>query len=94
MFYVRNIHCLSSGLCYCYFVEKGPLIIYLEGKSDYFTNRMQSGLKIISFNVNGVLNPIKRSKILSKLKKEKAQIAFLQETHESIRTCKTKKAGF
>ena len=45
---------------------------------------MQSGLvKIISFNVNGVLNPIKRSKILSKLKKEKAQIAFLQETHMS-----------
>lgn len=38
-------------------------------------------VKIISFNVNGVLNPIKRSKILSKLKKEKAQIAFLQETH-------------
>lgn len=45
---------------------------------------MQSGLvKIISFDVNGVLNPIKRSKILSKLKKEKAQIAFLQETHMS-----------
>lgn len=39
-------------------------------------------VKIISFNVNGVLNPIKRSKILlKKLKKEKAQIAFLQETH-------------
>lgn len=38
MFYVINIHCLSSGLCYCYFVEKVPLIIYyLEGKSDYLT---------------------------------------------------------
>ena len=37
-------------------------------------------MKISSFNVNGVLNPIKRSKILSKLKKEKAQIALLQET--------------
>lgn len=45
---------------------------------------MHSGdVKIISFNVNGVLNPIKRSKILSKLKKEKAQVAFLQETHMS-----------
>ena len=36
---------------------------------------------MISFNVNGVLNVIKMSKILSKLKKEKAQIALLQETH-------------
>lgn len=40
-------------------------------------------VEIISFNVNGVLNPIKRSKILTKLKREKAQIAFLQETHLS-----------
>lgn len=38
-------------------------------------------IKITSFNVNGVHNPIKRSKILSKLKKGKTHIAFLQETH-------------
>lgn len=45
---------------------------------------MHSGcLKIISLNVNGVLNPVKRTKILTKLKKEKAQVAFLQETHMS-----------
>lgn len=44
---------------------------------------MQSiqGIKVTTFNVNGVHNPIKRGKILSKLKKEKTQIAFLQETH-------------
>lgn len=38
-------------------------------------------LKIISYNINGILNPAKRSKILSKLKKEKAHIALQQETH-------------
>ena len=38
-------------------------------------------LKIISFNINGVLNPTKRSKILSKMKKENAQIVLLQEMH-------------
>ena len=52
-------------------------------------------MRIISFNVNGVLNPIKRSKILSKLKKEKAQIAFLQETHMSqTEHAKLKRMGF
>lgn len=38
---------------------------------------------MISYNVNGVLNPVKRTKILSKLKIEKAQVALLQETHMS-----------
>lgn len=37
----------------------------------------------MSFNVNGVLNPQKRTKILSKLRKEKIQIALIQETHLS-----------
>lgn len=40
-------------------------------------------IKITSFNVNGIHNPIKRGKILSKLKKEKTLIALLQETHLS-----------
>ena len=44
------------------------------------------GIKITSFNVNCVHNPIKRGKILSKLKKcnntcEKTHVALLQETH-------------
>lgn len=52
-------------------------------------------LKIISFNINGVLNPIKRSKILSKMKKEKAQIVLLQETHlNSTEHEKLKRMGF
>ena len=38
-------------------------------------------LKIASFNINGILNPVKRGKILSKLKKDKIQVAFLQESH-------------
>lgn len=38
-------------------------------------------IKVVSYNVNGVLNPIKRSKILSKMKKDRAGIVFLQETH-------------
>lgn len=37
--------------------------------------------KLISLNVNGLLNPIKHSKILTKLKRENKDIAFLQETH-------------
>lgn len=38
-------------------------------------------LKVISFNVNGILNPVKRRQILTKMKRENAQIVFLQETH-------------
>lgn len=52
-------------------------------------------VKIISYNVNGVLNPVKRSKILSKKKKEKAQIVLLQETHMSQpEHAKLKRFGF
>lgn len=52
-------------------------------------------LKIISFNINGVLNPTKRSKILSKMKKENAQIVLLQETHlNSTEHEKLKRMGF
>lgn len=41
---------------------------------------MQS-LKLATYNVNGLNNPVKRGTILSKLKKDKVQIAYLQETH-------------
>lgn len=44
---------------------------------------MVNTVNIISFNVNGIVNPQKRSKILSKLKKEKVHIALLQEMHLS-----------
>lgn len=33
--------------------------------------------------MNGPSNPVKRSKVLAKMKKEKAQVIFLQETHMS-----------
>lgn len=52
-------------------------------------------MKIISFNVNGVLNVMKMNKILSKLKKEKAQIALLQETHmNQMDHLRLKRKGF
>ena len=38
-------------------------------------------VKIASFNVNGILSPIKRSRIVTKMKKEKIDIVYLQETH-------------
>ena len=38
-------------------------------------------MNVISLNVNGLRSPIKQSKILTKLKRENIDIAFLQETH-------------
>lgn len=38
-------------------------------------------VKLVSYNVKGVLNLVKRSKILSKMRKDKAGIVYLQETH-------------
>ena len=38
-------------------------------------------LKVISHNVKGLHNPIKRKKILHQLKQANCQIAYLQETH-------------
>lgn len=41
---------------------------------------MTTGLvKVVSQNVNGILNPMKRSKILSKMEKEKARIVFFKK---------------
>ena len=52
-------------------------------------------VKLISYNINGLLNPIKRSKILSKMKKEQAHIVYLQETHLSDNEHgKLKRMGF
>ncbi len=38
-------------------------------------------IKVALYNVNGILNPIKRSKIMSKMKKEGVDVILLQETH-------------
>ena len=40
-------------------------------------------MKVMSLNVNGLGNPVKRAKVMSKVKKHKAQICLLQETHLS-----------
>lgn len=40
-----------------------------------------NSIKFCTFNAKGIHHPIKRKKILSFLKKDKVQIAFLQETH-------------
>ncbi|XDV21840.1 hypothetical protein PO909_026860 [Leuciscus waleckii] len=39
--------------------------------------------RLITFNVRGLGHPIKRKRVLTFLKKEKVDIAFLQETHLS-----------
>lgn len=52
-------------------------------------------IKIATYNVNGLVNPIKRSKILTKLKRDKVEVAFLQETHLSdTEHAKLKRMGF
>lgn len=38
-------------------------------------------LRIISYNVNGLKNPIKRKKNLHQVKKEMVDITFIQESH-------------
>ena len=40
-------------------------------------------LKCASLNVNGLSNPVKRGKVPAKMRKDKVQIIFLQETHMS-----------
>ena len=42
---------------------------------------MANCVRIISWNVNGLQNPVKRKKCLSYLKSQQTHIAFLQETH-------------
>ena len=37
--------------------------------------------KIVSLNVNGLRNPIKQNKLITKMKREQQQIIFWQETH-------------
>lgn len=51
--------------------------------------------KILTLNVNGLNNPVKRQKIMTKLKKDKSQIIFLQETHlSSLESEKLKRFGY
>uniref|UniRef100_A0A3P9DB37 exodeoxyribonuclease III n=1 Tax=Maylandia zebra TaxID=106582 RepID=A0A3P9DB37_9CICH len=43
--------------------------------------RVENNLNIMSWNVKGLNNPIKKNKILSFIKSKKCDIAFVQETH-------------
>lgn len=38
-------------------------------------------MRIVLLNVNGVIDPVNRANILSKLKMTRADVVFLQETH-------------
>lgn len=38
-------------------------------------------LKIASINVTGWNNPVKRSRVLAKMRRDKTQVVFLQKTH-------------
>ena len=42
-----------------------------------------SNISLVSLNINGLNNPVKRGKVILKMRKVKAQIIFLQETHLS-----------
>uniref|UniRef100_A0A3Q3NF89 Endonuclease/exonuclease/phosphatase domain-containing protein n=1 Tax=Labrus bergylta TaxID=56723 RepID=A0A3Q3NF89_9LABR len=44
---------------------------------------MSGDIKITSLNVNGLNNPIKRKKVLQKMKREGGNVMFLQENHLS-----------
>lgn len=50
---------------------------------------------ILSWNVNGLKNPIKHSKMIAKVKRDRENIVFWQETHMSgDEHEKLKKLGF
>lgn len=52
-------------------------------------------VKLVTVNINGLHNPVKRWKTLSKLKRDKVQIAMIQETHLSDEEhSKLNKLGF
>ncbi len=52
-------------------------------------------LRLASYNVKGVLNPVKRRRILGKIKKDKVDIIFLQVTHlTNSEHAKLKRQGF
>lgn len=54
-----------------------------------------SKIKVASYNVNGLGNPIKRNKVMSKMKKEGVGVLFLQETHFSDKEhVKLKRSGY
>uniref|UniRef100_A0A9J8D063 exodeoxyribonuclease III n=1 Tax=Cyprinus carpio carpio TaxID=630221 RepID=A0A9J8D063_CYPCA len=53
------------------------------GYRDFVIITVSCDLKIASLNVNGLSSPVKRKRVLAKLRKDGLQVAFLQETHMS-----------
>lgn len=52
-------------------------------------------VKVVTYNVNGLVSPIKTSKILTKLKRDKVEVALLQETHlKEAEHTRLKRMGF
>lgn len=52
-------------------------------------------IKILTFNINGLNNPVKCQKVMTKLKKDKSQIIFLQEAPLScLESEKLKRFGY
>lgn len=58
-------------------------------------SHQMSQVKVASYNVNGLCNPIKRNKVISKMKKEGVGVLFLQETHLKAKEHeKLKRSGY
>lgn len=56
---------------------------------------LQQEYRIVTLNVNGLQNPIKRGKIIAKMKRENQHVIFWQETHLlQAEHEKLKKLGF
>lgn len=53
----------------------------LDALSVIYLSAAMNTTKYVSFNIKGINNAVKRKKLLCWLKKEKANIVLLQETH-------------
>lgn len=75
-------------LCCFHLCLVGSLYVLLGTPGDIFGC-------VISFNVNGISNSAERRQILTKMKRENAQIVLLQETHFTpLEHGKLKRMGF
>lgn len=64
-----------------FFCNKGEMLQQRQVRNQSATTAMAKALiRIISYNVNGLFNLTKRSKTLRKLKRDRAESAFLWET--------------
>lgn len=95
---------------YCFLLQAGEMCFSIFNVNNFYLRSsllqtnwllnliitdLHSMIKFISSNVNGLLSPIKQLKILTKLKRENIDIAFLQETHMTGKDhVKLKRQGF